>query len=99
MSKCNVAERMARPHATLDHTISCKKYETKPAADPTKAIPPLAAIEPVNKKPISIIVKNPATCQVTALVMSLIVLSIEGFSAKGFGFPFGYPGYRGIDIV
>jgi hypothetical protein len=39
-------------------------------------MPPPAANEPVNRNPINIIEKNPATCHVTALVNNLIVLSI-----------------------
>ena len=41
------------------------------------AIAPLAATAPVKIKLISIIVKKPATCQVTAFVKSLILLSIN----------------------
>lgn len=98
-SNCGVAaEVIPRPHATLDQAISCTKYETNPANDPTKAIPLLAATDPVKRKPISIIEKNPATCQVTALVKSLIVLSIGCFSAKCSELILGYPGYGCMDI-
>jgi len=68
---------VAYPHATFDQASSCKKYETKPAADPAMAIPPLAATEPVKIKPINNIEQNPATCQVTALVRSLTLLSMK----------------------
>ena len=99
-SKCAVAaEPMPRPQATFDQTISCTKYETKPANDPTMAIPLLATTDPVKRKPISIIEKNPATCQVTDLVKSLIVLSIGCFSAKCFELLLEYRGYGCVDIM
>ena len=65
------------PHAIFDQASSCTKYEKKPEIDPAMAIAPLAETEPVKIKLISIIVKNPATCQVTAFVRSLILLSIN----------------------
>jgi hypothetical protein len=86
------------PQEILDQAISCAKYEAKPATAPTKAMPPLAANDPVKRNPISIIEKNPAICQVTALVKSLIVLSIAG-SSKCIEFPLNYPRYGCIDIM
>lgn len=74
------------PHETLDQTISCTKYETKPANAPTKAMPLLAATDPVKINPISIMVKNPAICHVTAFVKSLIVLSIGVSPRSGLSF-------------
>ena len=70
------AVRTFIPQETLDQAFSWMKYEAKPANAPTKAIPLLAATDPVNRYPIKVIVKNPAICHVTALIKSLIVLSI-----------------------
>lgn len=39
-------------------------------------MPPPAVIEFVNRKPISVIVKKPAICQVADLAMVLVVVSI-----------------------
>lgn len=89
---------MPLPQEILDQAISCTKYEAKPASAPTKAMPPLAANDPVKRNPINIIEKNPATCQVTALVKSLIVLSIWG-SSKCIEFPLEYPRQGGMDIM
>jgi hypothetical protein len=53
------------------------QYAMKPMIVPAIAMPPLAATEPVKKKPINIIVKKPETCQVMAFVRSLILLSMK----------------------
>jgi len=81
MSACDVAA--PRPHATRDQTISCTKYDPKPVTDPAIAMPLLAATEPVNKNPISIIEKNPEICHVIDLVKSLTVLSM-GYLRNGY---------------
>ena len=65
------------PHAIFDQVSSCAIYATKPVIDPVMAIAPLALKEPVKRKLISIIVKNPETCQLTAFVRSLNLLSIN----------------------
>ncbi len=65
------------PHAIFDQANSCAIYATKPVIDPVMAIAPLAVTEPVKRKLISIIVKNPETCQLMAFVRILNLLSIN----------------------
>ena len=44
-----MAEPFFLPQETLDHTISCRKYEMKPVTEPTMAMPLLAMTEPVKR--------------------------------------------------
>jgi len=62
-------------------------------------MPPLAANELVNRKPISIIVTKPASCQVTDLVMSLVVVSILDLPFEFGGMEHCYPGKPELDIL
>jgi hypothetical protein len=75
-SKRDTTGAKTRPQAIFPQAISWTKYAIKPTIHPTIAMPPLAATEPVNTNPISIIMKRPKTCQVQALTRSLILLSI-----------------------
>lgn len=50
----------------------------------------LAANDPVNTKPMSVIVISPATCQVTDLRISLVVVSMS-LSPKELLFPLAIP--------
>ncbi len=62
-------------------------------------MPPLAVIEPVNRKLISIIEKNPAIYQVMALARSLTLLSIGAISARGVKLPLVYRATACVHIM
>lgn len=62
----------------------------KPTMAPEMAMPPLAMIEPVKRKPISDIEISPAACQVIDLAMSLILLSMGCSLMCGFELDVGF---------